>query len=252
MSIALGTLVDYCNKLLSIDSFSDGCVNGLQVEGKNQIARIASAVTASQETLNTAVMMKADLLMVHHGYFWKRDPLVVTGLHKRRLNTLMMADMSLLAYHLPLDAHSVYGNNQQLANQLGLVVEGGLPGKLGLYGHFKQQTTLGEVVNICSHQLTHQPLVIPASYKNSSVIKRLAWCTGAAADLIFEAKSIGVNAFITGEINERAVHWANELDVVLIAAGHHATERYGVKALADHLSEQFSLEHNAIEIYSPV
>jgi dinuclear metal center YbgI/SA1388 family protein len=164
----------------------------------------------------------------------------------------MMADISLLAYHLPLDAHPLYGNNQQLANQLDLTVEGGLPGKLGLYGKFKQQTTLGEVADICNHQLHHQPLIIPASHKDSSVMERLAWCTGAAADLIFEAKSIGANAFITGEINERAVHWANELDVVLIAAGHHATERYGVRALADHLSKQFFLEHKSIEIYSPV
>lgn len=253
MSVNINELVNYCDQLLQVGSFRDYCPNGLQVEGRHQITRIVTGVTASQALLDAAVERQADLVLVHHGYFWKGESPVITGIKQRRLKTLLHHDINLLAYHLPLDAHPQLGNNARLAQLLGITVEGPLdPGAapaIGNVGQFDQTLSLDVLEQRIKAVLGRAPQVIRAGEHD---IRKVAWCTGAAERMVEQALAQGADAYISGEISEPVVHIAREAGIHYLGAGHHATERYGVQALGEHLAEQFGLEHQFVDIDNPV
>jgi len=246
----LSELNDYIGRLLEVSRFRDYCPNGLQVEGRAEIKRIATGVTASQRLLEAATAWGADAILVHHGYFWRNEDATVTGIKKRRVAHLLRHDINLLAYHLPLDAHAGLGNNAQLALLLGLLPQGCFGEQdIAWHGELKQPQKLHQFAESISQALQRSPQVIGDGEKK---IKRIAWCSGAAQSYFEQAVSLGVDAFLTGEISEQNVHVAQETGVAFIAAGHHATERYGVKALGEHLHQQFALEHRFFDMDNPV
>ncbi|MFA6902102.1 MAG: Nif3-like dinuclear metal center hexameric protein [Gallionellaceae bacterium] len=243
-------LNDYIGRLLETSRFRDYCPNGIQVEGRAEILRIASGVTASQRLLEAATAWGADAILVHHGYFWRNEDATVTGIKKRRLAHLLQHDVSLLAYHLPLDAHPVLGNNAQLAQRLEFLAQGRFGEQdIAWYGELKQTKALGQLAENITHSLQRAPMVIGNPGRE---LRRIAWCSGAAQGYFEQAIDLGVDAFLTGEISEQNVHLAQETGVAFIAAGHHATERYGVQALGEHLARQFKIEHCFFDMDNPV
>jgi len=248
--MVLKELRDYIASLLDAGRFRDYCPNGLQVEGRSRVRKIASGVTASQRLLQAAADWGADAVLVHHGYFWRGEDAAITGIKKRRVAYLLQHDVSLLAYHLPLDAHPELGNNAQLAALLGFVEQGRFGEQdIACHGELSQPQTLGQLGRHIVDHLQRTPQVIGVA---SSEIRRVAWCSGAAQGYFVEAVELGVDAFLTGEISEQNVHVAEETGVAFIAAGHHATERYGVQALGAHLAGRFDLEHRFFDMDVPV
>lgn len=246
----LSDLIDYTGQLLQVDRFRDYCPNGLQVEGRSEVKIVVSGVTASMALLEQAVALKADLVLVHHGYFWKGEDARVVGMKKRRLKLLLENDISLAGYHLPLDAHPELGNNSQLAQVLNFSLQG-WAGEQSLVAHgvMNQPGSLGEVAVRISEQLGRMPLIFGDMGRE---IRKVAWCTGAAQDYIDVALTLGVDAFLTGEVSERTFHTAQETGIAFISAGHHATERYGVRALGEHFAEKFGLRHQFVDVDNPV
>ncbi|MFG3694456.1 Nif3-like dinuclear metal center hexameric protein [Stutzerimonas stutzeri] len=251
MAVALTTLIEEADRYLNSAKISDYCPNGLQVEGRSQVGRIVSGVTASQALLDAAVEAQADVVLVHHGYFWKNEDPRVVGIKQRRLKTLLTHDISLLAYHLPLDVHPEVGNNVQLARMLGLIVEGPLepdnPRSVGLVGSIDTPLAPAEFMQRVQTVLGREPLMI----EGNGPIRRIAWCTGGAQGYIDQAVAAGVDAYLTGEVSEPTVHIARENGLSFFAAGHHATERYGVQALGEYLAERFAVEHLFIDCPNP-
>jgi dinuclear metal center YbgI/SA1388 family protein len=246
-------LVAYCNNLLNCGAYQDYSPNGLQIEGRKQVQRVVTGVTASQALIEAAAAAGADMLLVHHGYFWRGEAAPITGMKQRRIRTLLEHDINLVAYHLPLDAHARYGNNVQLAELLGWRIEGGLepnnPHSIGLHGELEEALSGEELAGQMEARLGRKPLFIAG---HDRPVKRIAWCTGGAQGYFEKAVALGVDAFITGEVSEQTYHIARECGVHFYAAGHHATERYGVKALGEHLAEHFAIEHRFIDIDNPV
>ncbi len=243
-------LAEYCDELLSVDGFNDYCPNGLQVAGERPVRLLVSGVTASQALLQAAIDIDADAILVHHGWFWKGEAPCLVGMKGRRVRALMRAGSALLAYHLPLDAHPELGNNRCLADVL--CVEDPWPaGADGLLwrGRLATPRPAAELVWDVGERLGREPLHITAIDRP---IQQLAWCTGAAQRYIGEAHALGADLFISGEVSEQTVHEARELGIDYLAAGHHATERYGVQALGAHLARRFGLQHRFIDIDNPV
>lgn len=251
MAVALTTLVEEADRFLNAARISDYCPNGLQVEGRPQVQRIVSGVTASQALLDAAVEAGADVVLVHHGYFWKNEDQRVVGIKQRRLKTLLCNDISLLAYHLPLDVHPEVGNNVQLARVLELTVEGPLepdnPRSVGLVGSLETPLSPVDFMERIRTSLVREPLMV----EGPDLIRRIAWCTGGAQGYIDQAVAAGVDAYLTGEVSEPTVHIARENGMSFFAAGHHATERYGVQALGDYLAKRFAIEHIFIDCPNP-
>ena len=249
----LDELVSYCDQLLDAGAFRDYCPNGLQVEGRAEVARIVSGVTASQALVEAAVQQGADLLLVHHGYFWKGEDSRITGIKQRRLKTLLANDISLLAYHLPLDAHPTLGNNACLGQRLGLSVDArfgdGEGPELACEAVLDTSLPAGTLAARLEEALGRTPQHIDAG---PARLRRIGWCTGAAQGYLEAAARRGLDAFVSGEISEPTVHIAREYGIHYFAAGHHATERYGAEALGAHLAEQFEIEHFFIDIDNPV
>ncbi len=241
------------NALLKPELFNDYCPNGLQVEGRGRISRLVSGVTACQNLIDRAVAAEADMLLVHHGYFWKGEDPTVTGIKRTRIQALLENQLNLFAYHLPLDVHPELGNNAQLGRLLGLQATGEFgryQGRnIGLLGEISSSLTVQTLVDLIENRLQRKPLVIEG---NSPEVRTVAWCTGAAQGYIEEAVDSGVDVFITGEASEPTVHIARESGICFIAAGHHATERYGVQAVGNYLAETFQLQHQFIDIDNPV
>jgi len=251
MPATLTELINTANVLLSPERFQDYCPNGLQVEGRPQIKRLISGVTASMALLEAARDNGADAIIVHHGYFWKGESPVVSGMKRKRLQLLLQNDISLIAYHLPLDAHPELGNNAQLARQLDIEITGGLQATanpIGNVGKLNAAMSPESFVEKIAQRLGRAPQFIEGGNHD---IHTVAWCTGAAQDYIEQAAALGVDAFISGEISEQTVHSARELGLHFIAAGHHATERYGVRALGERLAKQLQIEHRFIDIANP-
>ena len=243
-------LLAEANALLQPERFDDYCPNGLQVEGKVDVRLLVSGVTASLRLIERAVACGADAIVVHHGYFWKGDSPVLTGMLRRRIGLLLQHNISLLAYHLPLDAHLTLGNNAMLAMQLGIeqaspVTEGGLLWS----GVLPKPCDSAALSAHLERVLQRQPLHFGEGPKS---IRRVAWCTGAAQGYLSDAVKSGADAYITGEASEQTVHEAREQGIHCFAAGHHATERYGVQALGERLATQLGIEAHFIDIDNPV
>lgn len=243
-------LVDYTGRLLEASRFRDYCPNGLQVEGRADTRKLATGVTASLAFLERAIAVGADTVLVHHGYFWKNEPVVVTGPRKARLALLLRNEVNLVAYHLPLDAHPELGNNAALGRRLDLSIQGWFGDQaIAAWGVPREPLTLGAFAAMVQERLARPPLVIGTLERS---LHRLAWCTGGAQDLLAEAVDLGVDAFLTGEASEQTVHLSRETGVAFLAAGHHATERYGVQALGAHLADRFGLDHLFLDDENPV
>lgn len=251
----MNELQKYLTQILQPERFSDYCPNGLQVEGKQEIKKIVTGVTASMALLQAAKQAGADAILVHHGYFWRGENQVITGIKKRRIQFLLQHEINLFAYHLPLDAHLQFGNNVMLGKVLDLTIAGYLDDKNMLpWAELNTPQSLQMLVNGVQNKLGRPPRVIGDL---SKPIKKVAWCTGGAQayiEQVIAAKSddFNVDVFISGEISEQTVHSARESDTSYIAAGHHVTERYGIQALGAHLAEKFGLAHTFIDIDNPV
>lgn len=245
-------LVAYLEGLLEPGRFRDYCPNGLQVEGRAAIRRIVCGVTASQALIDAAIARGADALLVHHGWFWKGEDGRVTGFRKQRLQSLLAHDINLFAYHLPLDAHAELGNNAQLAQRLGWEITGrfaeqeiGFMGVPGAVPPLPARDIAAKVAAV----LGREPLLIGDCDRE---VRTVAWCSGGAQAYFEQAILAGADLYMSGEISEHTVHLARESGVPYLAAGHHATERYGVMALGAHLAERQGLDCEYVEIENPV
>ncbi|NIE67346.1 Nif3-like dinuclear metal center hexameric protein [Burkholderia sp. Ax-1719] len=240
----------YLNNLLETSRFKDYCPNGLQVEGRRRVEKIATGVTASLAFLEAALEWGADAVLVHHGYFWKSEAPQITGRKYRRLKTLLANDLNLFAYHLPLDSHPEFGNNAQLGARFGWIGEQRFGEQdLGWMATLPMPITLAHFTAEVEQTLGRTPLVLGDP---DWQIRRVAWCTGAAQGFFDDAIDAGADVYLTGEISEQTTHTAAESGVAFLAAGHHATERYGVQAVGTHLAEAFDIEHMFIDIDNPV
>ena len=255
MSVALVELCHYLDQCLRPDLFQDYCPNGLQVEGRPRVARLATGVSACQRFLDEAIEWGADALLVHHGYFWRGEAAQVVGMKRRRLAALLGSEVSLLAYHLPLDAHPQFGNNACLGHLMGFdsaaqePLQPGIASGLGNIGSLPEEIFASDIVARLEEITGRRPLHVGDP---GALVRRIAWCTGAAQGYIDAAVVAGADLFVSGEASEHTVHTAREEGIHFIAAGHHATERYGVQALGNHVAAHFSLEHRFIDIDNPV
>ncbi len=250
--VSLSSIAQYCDELLACDSYSDYAPNGVQIEGRAEIRQIVSGVTASQALIDSAIGSHADLLLVHHGYFWKGESPPLTGLKGRRIKSLFCNDISLMAYHLPLDGHPELGNNAQLAKLWGFDVAGrfgdGPDSGLGCFTNLDRAMDISEIETMVSQSLGRSVMRLG---EHTHPCQRIGWCSGAAQGYIEQAASLGIDTFISGEVSEQTTHLARELGIHYIAAGHHATERLGVQALGDHLADHFSISHRFVDITNP-
>ena len=255
-TVAASELETYLASLLQVSRFHDYCPNGLQVEGTAAVHRLVTGVSASLALIEAAIEARADALLVHHGYFWRNeDPCMRRG-KRERIARLLAADINLFAYHLPLDAHPELGNNAQLGQKLGLL-QTGRTGENDLIaiGQWDAQSaeasvgTLGELARQVELALGRTPLLLGDPARP---VRHVAWCSGGAQSYFEEAIASGVDVFITGEVSEPNYHLAIESGVGFIAAGHHATERFGEQALGAHLALHFGVEHQYIDIANPI
>lgn len=230
--------------------YKDYAPNGLQVEGRGEIKKVVTGVTASQALIDAAAAQGADAILVHHGYFWKGEDARICGMKKQRIRALLQHDISLLAYHLPLDGHLELGNNAQLGKALGLA-PAGQAGEQNLLWH-GEWAGGGDAAAFAQHvtgALGRQAQLLGRPDKR---VSRVAWCTGGAQSFFADAIALGVDVFITGEASEQNYHMAMESDVAFIAAGHHATERFGIKALGENLAQVSGINVEFIDVYNPV
>lgn len=250
----INDLVGTINATLTPERFKDYCPNGLQIQGRNEVNKIVTGVTASMELLEAAKAQNADAILVHHGYFWRGEASEIVGIKQKRIKFLLENDINLLAYHLPLDAHAEFGNNVQLAKALNLKLESwSRENNMVAIGSLPASKTLADFVQGIEVALERTPQVICNMGGDlTQPIKRVAWCTGAAQGYMEIAIANNVDVFISGEISEQTVHLARESNTSYIAAGHHATERYGVQALGQYLAHNFGLEHVFIDCDNPV
>jgi len=238
------------NNFLQISLYKDFSPNGLQVEGQKEVKKIITGVTACQLLLDEAVKVNADTILVHHGYFWKNEPVTITGIKAKRIKTLLTHNINLYSYHLPLDGHDTLGNNALLATNLGIIKDIRKDVTDLLFkGSLIKPTTAIEFKGNIEKILGHNTLF--CGENAPTIIKRVAWCSGGGQDYIEEAALQGFDAFITGEVSERTIHIAREYGINFYAAGHHATERYGIKALGQWLTKNHGLDVTFIDIANP-
>ena len=243
-------LVRYLDELLASARFKDYCPNGLQVEGAADVRRIVAGVTANQALIDVAIEEGADTVLVHHGWFWRGEDSRVIGFRKARLQALLRHDINLVAYHLPLDGQPELGNNARLAALFDWRIEGRYgEQEIGFFGEAMRPQSLSALSDEVSAALHRPPLVVGDGNRR---IERVAWCSGGGQSYFEQATFLGVDAFLSGEISEHSVHLARETGVAYIAAGHHATERLGIRALAEHLTEKLELECRFVDIDNPV
>ncbi|WP_158780548.1 type 2 GTP cyclohydrolase I [Pantoea sp. BAV 3049] len=236
------------NQQLNTAAFSDYAPNGLQVEGRREVKKIVTGVTACQALLDEAVRLEADAVLVHHGYFWKNEAQVITGMKRNRLRTLLVNEINLYGWHLPLDAHPQLGNNALLAKDLGIEVRGEVM-PLVPWGELKEQLTGELLAKRIAKVLGREPL--HCGDNAPKLIRRVAWCSGGGQGFIDAAAAFGVDAFITGEVSEQTIHSAREQGLHFFAAGHHATERGGIRALGEWLQESYGLDVTFVDIANP-
>lgn len=249
----LTKLHEHLDGLLEVSRLKDYCPNGLQVEGRAEVGRVLCGVTASQALVDRAVSDGYDAVLVHHGYFWRGEDGRITGIRKRRLRALLANDISLIAYHLPLDVHPELGNNAQFGKVMGWVGDARFAeqelGWIGRPASAAGIETAGCIARSVAARLGRDPVLVGNAERH---VHTIAWCTGAAQGYFEQAIAMGADLYVSGEISEQTVHLARESGVPYIAAGHHATERYGVRALAHHLREACGLEADFVDIDNPV
>jgi len=234
---------------LDVGRFRDYGPNGLQVEGRPELRRIVSGVTASRALIEAAIADGADAILVHHGLFWRGQDGRITGWLKERLALLLAHQINLFAYHLPLDAHPELGNNAQFGARLQLVADARFgEQELGFIGSAPQPWSAPALAAQLAQHTGRAPTLVPG---DGRPLRRIAWCTGGAQGYFEAAIAAGADAYITGEISEPQAHYARETGVAFLACGHHASERYGAPALAAHVAERFGLTHRFIEIENP-
>ena len=235
--------------LLDVARFRDYGPNGLQVEGRPEVRRLISGVTASLALIDAAIADGADAMLVHHGLFWRGQDGRLTGWLRQRVARLMAHDINLFAYHLPLDAHPGFGNNAQFGARLGLAADAHFGEQaLGFIGASNAQTTAAALADRLQQLLGRAPTLAPGDGRR---LGRIAWCTGGAQSYFEAAIAAGADAFVTGEISEPQAHLARETGVAFIACGHHASERFGAPALGEHLAQRFGIAHRFIEVANP-
>ncbi|HET8870836.1 MAG TPA: Nif3-like dinuclear metal center hexameric protein [Aquabacterium sp.] len=243
------TLNQHLDNLLEVSRFKDYGPNGLQVEGKREIRKVVSGVTASLQLIDAAIAVKADAIVVHHGLFWRGQDGRLTGWMKQRVAALMAHDINLFAYHLPLDAHPSLGNNAQWGKRLGLAADQRFGDQdLGFIGEAPAEMTLSSLADQLTESLGRVPTVVQG---DGRPLKRIAWCSGGAQGFFEAAIAAGADVFLTGELSEPQAHYARETGVAFLACGHHASERYGAQALGRRIAHDYSLEHEFIDIDNP-
>lgn len=255
--IATQDLAAWLDETLNVPAFKDYCPNGLQVEGKSQIRRIVTGVTASKALLQAAIDRQADAIIVHHGWFWRNEDPRVRGTKRQRLQMALAHDLNIFGFHLPLDAHPTLGNNAQLGLKLGLTPLMGNdgtpltcgPDNLIWLGTTQEHETLSALAARIGRILGREPLVIGNADMRP---EKIAWCTGGAQGFMEAAIDAGATLYITGEASEPNFHLAQETGVGFIAAGHHATERYGIQALGSAIAAQFGIQVDFIDLDNPI
>ena len=249
----LADIIQWCDSTLKSHEFKDYAPNGLQIEGKTEVNKIVCAVTASQTAIDAAIAQGADLLLVHHGYFWKGEAYPITGMRGKRIKSLIQNDISLVGYHLPLDSHPTLGNNAAIADILELdSIEPLDPNErhpIGNIGYLKTAISPQGFKTLLTDKLGFNAIHLPAE---KDLIQKVGFCTGGAQDFIAQAAKMNCDAYISGEVSERTFYEAKELNVHYYACGHHATERYGVQRLAKAISEQFNIEYSYFELNNPI
>ncbi|RKG34676.1 Nif3-like dinuclear metal center hexameric protein [Acinetobacter tianfuensis] len=249
----LNDIIQWCNQTLKSHEFKDYAPNGLQIEGKTEVRRILAAVTASQDAIDAAIAAGADMLLVHHGYFWKGEAYPITGMRGKRIKSLIQHDISLVGYHLPLDSHPTLGNNAAIADILELQnIEALDPTErnpIGNIGYLAEAMSPEAFKALLSEHLGFDAIHLPA---DKTSIQKVGFCTGGAQDYISKAFEQGCDAYISGEVSERTFYEAKELGVHYYACGHHATERYGVQRLGKAISEHFNIEYSYFELNNPI
>jgi len=247
-------LESYLTELLKPQQIKDFTPNGLQIQGCDEIKKIVTGVTASKALIDKAIAEQVDAILVHHGYFWKNESYVIRGMKHDRIKALLVNDINLFAYHLPLDIHPTLGNNAQLAKLFNIVdvepLEVGNPLSVAMKGCFEQPCSGENFTQLINSTLERECLHIAAP--SNKPIKTIAWCSGGGQGYIELAAEQGIDAFLTGEVSEQTTHIAHEMDIHFFAAGHHATERYGIKALGEHLAEKHGLDVIFVDIDNPV
>lgn len=241
-------LSEYLNDFLNVGSYKDYAPNGLQVEGRSEIQTIVTGVTACQALIDKAVELEADAVLVHHGYFWKSEPQVITGFKQKRIKTLLLNDINLFGYHLPLDGHSELGNNAMLGKLWGLKDITAQEGLVRL-GQLSDKMFIEDFKKMVNQSLQRESLHLSGG---ADYIKTVAWCSGGAQGFIDQAIEWNADVYISGEVSEQTTHLARECGIHYLAAGHHATERLGIKALGEHLAKKFNLNCHFIDIDNPV
>jgi dinuclear metal center YbgI/SA1388 family protein len=243
-------LIAALTELLHPENYHDYGPNGLQVEGQDEIRHIVTGVSASLELIQKARLLGADTVMVHHGWFWKRDNPRITGVRKGRIAELLAADMNLIAYHLPLDDHPDLGNNALLGKALGFTPDGRFGEmNLGWIGESGGCGTARSLAMKIESVLRRRPLVVGDAER---LVTRVAWCSGGAQDMLEDAYEAGADCFISGEISERTTLIARELGIPFLSCGHHATERFGIRALGEHVQKTFGIDVTFVDIDNPV
>lgn len=251
-TVSLTKLVDWCDQTLAISAFKDYAPNGLQVEGKPVISKLVTGVTASLALIDAAIAENADAIMVHHGYFWKGEDAALTGMKGKRVQRLYQKNISLIAYHLPLDAHTALGNNITFADLMGFKTLGGLyPEEKNPIGNIGEcePMSVPEMSELLRKKLGRRPRFLAGG---PDLIRKVAWCTGGAQDMIHQAAAMGCDAYFSGEVSERTFHEAAELGIHYFECGHHATERGGIQRLGQAIAQQFGIQVEFIDIENPV
>ena len=256
-AVSTNDLHHWLNTILQPQRFRDYCPNGLQLEGKPKIRHIITGVTASQALIDAAVERGADAILVHHGWFWKNEDPCIRGPKRKRIAQAIANDLNVFAYHLPLDAHPELGNNAQLGKVLGFTPERtpeGEPLRCGpddliWIGTVPDGTTLQSLSQKTHNSLHRMPLFVG---NPQQTVKRIAWCTGGAQGMMEAAIAAGADVYLTGEASEQNYHLAHETDTGFIAAGHHATERYGVKALGEAIANAFGIQVDFLDLDNPI
>ena len=249
----LHDIVQWCNQTLKANEFKDYAPNGLQIEGKSKVNKIVCAVTASEDAIDAAIAQQADALLVHHGYFWKGEPYPITGMRGNRIKKLIQNNISLIAYHLPLDAHPVLGNNVAIAELIGLqdleALDPTEKHPIGNIGYLDQALSPEQFKERLQAVFDFSVLHLAC---DKALIQKVGFCTGGAQDFIDKAAQENCDDYISGEVSERTFYQAKELGVHYFACWHHATERYGVQRLAQAIAKQFSIEAEYFELNNPI